>query len=233
MRWSMNAKTLKIIAVCSMTIDHIGLYLIPAHSWLYLVMRIIGRMAYPLFAFFIAQGFMHTHNRMHYFLRLLVYALIIEGLIAFYGIIDGAFHFLEMNVIWPLVFGLFALCMLDQKQWFIRLLVIPLVFLAEYAYIPYGAYGVLLIVIFGVFSRFGMQTMMFVVLNILFIDFPFYTLTHLEDFAKYPWMQWGSMFAMVPIFFYNHLRGKGSRWAFYVYYPLHLAVIFIISHIIY
>lgn len=229
----MNAKTLKIIAACSMTIDHIGLYLVPAHSWIYLVLRIIGRLAYPLFAFFIVQGFRHTHNRKRYLVRLLVYAIIIEGLIAIYGIIDGELHFLEMNVIWPLVLGLWALWILDHKQWFIQLWVIPIVFLAEYARIPYGAYGVLLIVMFCVFSRFGLQTLMFIFLNILFIDFPFYSLTGLEYFAKYPWMQWGSMIAMVPIFFYNHLRGKGSRWGFYVYYPLHLAVIFIVSHIIY
>jgi hypothetical protein len=66
----------------------------------------------------------------------------------------------------------------------------------------------------------------------MFINYPLYVLFGHYEFAKYPWIQWCSLIAMVPLFFYNHLRGWGSRWLFYLYYPLHLAVILGIRYLI-
>lgn len=62
----MSGFLLKWIAAITMLIDHAGLMLFPGEGW----MRIIGRIAYPLFAWCIAEGFRYTRNRLRYFLQI-------------------------------------------------------------------------------------------------------------------------------------------------------------------
>ena len=64
----MSGFILKLIAAATMLIDHAGLLLFPGHPW----MRIVGRIAYPLFAWCIAEGFRYTRNRMRYFLQVFI-----------------------------------------------------------------------------------------------------------------------------------------------------------------
>lgn len=64
----MSTFILKIIAVITMTIDHTGMLLCGNETW----MRAVGRIAFPLYAFFIAEGFRHTKNRLRYFLDIFV-----------------------------------------------------------------------------------------------------------------------------------------------------------------
>lgn len=68
----MNSNQLKIIAAISMVIDHIGYFLLPEALWL----RMIGRIAFPIFAYFIAEGCIHTKNIRKYFLDVLLLGLI-------------------------------------------------------------------------------------------------------------------------------------------------------------
>jgi len=71
----MNRNHLKLIACMSMLIDHIGYVLFPEAE----LLRIIGRIAMPIFAFFIGEGCLHTRDRKKYFLRLFVLALICQA----------------------------------------------------------------------------------------------------------------------------------------------------------
>ena len=66
MKLGLNNNQLKIIAMVAMLLDHIGAYLFPQVRWL----RIIGRLAYPIFAFMIAEGCRHTKNRVRYLLQM-------------------------------------------------------------------------------------------------------------------------------------------------------------------
>ena len=78
-KFGLPADVIKLIAIVSMLIDHTGAilqsYLTPE---LYELMRGIGRLAFPLFAFFIVEGFLHTRSVGKYLLRLSVFALISE-----------------------------------------------------------------------------------------------------------------------------------------------------------
>lgn len=74
----LSGSALKVIAVLSMVIDHSAYYLMEHGTLLYEVMRCFGRIAFPVFAFLIAEGFRHTRNRMKYFLRLLGFAVVSE-----------------------------------------------------------------------------------------------------------------------------------------------------------
>lgn len=69
---------MKVIAMVSMVTDHIALYFLKDDTFLYGVMRCVGRIAFPVFAFLIAEGFTHTRNRMRYFLTLLGFAAVSE-----------------------------------------------------------------------------------------------------------------------------------------------------------
>ena len=74
----LSGSALKVIALLSMVTDHCAYYLMEHGTHLYEVMRCFGRIAFPVFAFLIAEGFRHTRNRMKYFLQLLGFAVISE-----------------------------------------------------------------------------------------------------------------------------------------------------------
>ena len=78
----LSGSALKIIAVVSMVADHCAYYLLDSNSWAYEVMRCFGRIAFPVFAFLVAEGFAHTRNRMRYFVMFTL-ALGVAALAAF------------------------------------------------------------------------------------------------------------------------------------------------------
>ena len=66
-RWGLTGNQLKIIAMITMTCDHVGLQIFPQLQWL----RILGRLAMPIYAYMIAEGCRHTRDRKKYLMRLL------------------------------------------------------------------------------------------------------------------------------------------------------------------
>ena len=71
----LSSNALKLIALVSMTVDHIGLILFPQ----YRVLRIIGRIAFPIFAYMIAEGCRYTSNRIRYFLTIFLLTLLLTA----------------------------------------------------------------------------------------------------------------------------------------------------------
>lgn len=104
----MSGSALKVIAVISMVIDHSAYYLMEHETLLYEVMRCFGRIAFPVFAFLIAEGFLHTRNRMKYFLQLLGFAIISE--VPWY-LLNGADG--THNVLFTLALGVLALAAME------------------------------------------------------------------------------------------------------------------------
>lgn len=100
----MSGSALKVIAVISMVIDHSAYYLMEHETLLYEVMRCFGRIAFPVFAFLIAEGFQHTRNRIKYFLQLLGFAVVSE--VPWY-LLNGADG--THNVLFTLALGVMAL----------------------------------------------------------------------------------------------------------------------------
>ena len=104
----LNSFTLKIIAIITMIIDHIGYVFLPVGTAYYDIARAIGRISFPIFCFLIVQGFFHTRSHINYLIRLLIFALLSE--IPF----DLAFHktlfyWNSQNVFITLALGLFAI----------------------------------------------------------------------------------------------------------------------------
>ncbi len=147
--------TLKIIAMISMLVDHIGVLFFPG----IMIFRTIGRISFPIFAFMLARGYRHTSNRKRYQFRLLLFGIIsqIPYIFLNYGLTANYFHF---NVILFLLYSTFVLFVLEQMQkgkWN-SLLILPLIimiFLPLYLEVTfdsfafsYGTYGILMIIIF-------------------------------------------------------------------------------------
>ena len=235
---------LKLFAMAIMLIDHI------AYSWnfdvtamdVYLLMRIIGRVAFPIFAFMIAMGARFTHDIRKYLLRLLVFALISE--IPF----DLAFgfagpgkpvEFTHQNVYFTLLFGLLSLYALQvfQRKWrfgAVPAVAVLLLMMAAALLLrtDYDATGVLCIFLFyvGADKENSVRVPTFIAALIApAISFslelsPFSLnvgLNRLELFA---------LFALAPILLYNGNKGvKMNRFIYYAFYPGHLLLLYLIK----
>jgi hypothetical protein len=107
--FGLNGSAMKVIAMISMVIDHVALYLMEHGTVLYGTMRCIGRIAFPVFAFLIAEGFIHTRSRYRYFFTLLGFAVISE--IPWY-LLNGADG--THNVMFTLALGVATLMVLEN-----------------------------------------------------------------------------------------------------------------------
>lgn len=207
-----SGSTLKLIAIITMLMDHIGGILLPQYGFL----RIIGRLAFPIFCFLLVEGFLHTHNVYHYALRLGLFALISEVPfdLAIYHVPFYPYH---QNVFFTLFIGLIVLIGLKkfQEHPFIALTIfVAGALLALESYVDYGVFGIAMIVLIYLYSlhhNFIIFTLGFVFLNM---------------FAK--GIQCFGALAILPIALYNGKRGISLKYIFYIFYPAHLLILYFI-----
>ena len=152
--FGLSGSALKVIAMISMVIDHVALYLMEHGTALYETMRCIGRIAFPVFAFLIAEGFIHTRSRYRYFFTLLGFAVISE--IPWY-LLNGADG--THNVMFTLALGVATLMVLENLlqrspiQGFLWTL--GMAGLASWLGLDYEWRGILVIVIFYLFNGYS------------------------------------------------------------------------------
>ena len=202
----LSGSALKIIAVVSMVIDHCAYYLMDGNTMAYDVMRCFGRIAFPVFAFLVAEGFAHTRNRMRYFLSLLLFAAVSE--VPWY-LLNGADG--THNVMFTLAREHRILCCLS---------ILLTAWLAAWLETDYEWRGVLLIVVFYLL---GFGKGKFVTLHRM-MQLPF----------AFPLMMrygiTGALLACAVIFLYDGTRGfidgNVAKYGFYVFYPAHLLLFF-------
>jgi hypothetical protein len=226
----MNRFHLKIIAALTMVIDHVGFIFLNPDTNLYYISRAIGRIAFVLFAFMIAEGFHKTKDLKAYILRLGIFSAALEVFLIGYYFLSGVNMILNFNILWTLLFGLLALYLFFHKNQYYKIFAVLLVLAAELLDLSYGAYGVLMIVFFGVYRNKITNFLHLIFLNLMFIDQPLYTYIGMENMAKFPVIQWFSVIAIVFIFLYNGNMGKYKlKWFFYLFYPAHLALLYLIN----
>lgn len=206
-----NNFTLKLIAIISMLIDHIGYVLFPELTYL----RAIGRIAFPIFCFLIVEGFFHTRSHMHYLIRLSIFALLSE--IPFdLALHQTLFYWENQNVFITLALGLFAIFCLEEMN-NRKVYCIPFaltLFLAYITQCDYGIGGVLLICIFYQTRQTPWMRLILVAL-ILYIF--------------YGSIEMYGILAMIPITLYNGKRGPAFKMVFYWFYPVHLLLLYVIK----
>ena len=237
--FDLNRNHLKLIACLSMLIDHIGYVFFPYEE----AFRIVGRIAMPIFAFFIGEGCLHTRDRRKYLLRLLVLALICQSVYIAESIITGSNNGLYLNILFTFSFSI-ILCStflrLENENSFknrvIFILTVTAFWGMDYLFgrisssvginlqIDYGIEGIILPV-FAVMSRDKNKKLILFTVGLAFVAERLYGLNSpLFLFA---------MMSAVLLYFYNGEGGrKNLKYFFYLFYPVHLAVIYALDMII-
>ena len=241
----LSGSTLKLIAVVTMLIDHVGaavvwrlirfnadkngmVGMLPYDGLMqcYTIMRYIGRIAFPIYCFLLVEGFQKTRNKTKYVLRLGVFALISE--IPF----DLAFssrvlEFDYQNVFFTLFIGLLTMIVMEKVQLRLdraaikmgdTLMIVQYLFklavlaagalLAETMHTDYGAVGVICILVLYFFR--GNKVAQIA-----------------AGCCAFLW-EWTAPLAFIPIGFYNGKRGLKLKYFFYLFYPLHLLILYLI-----
>ena len=213
----LSGSALKIIAVVSMTIDHIAFYVLYqemgiGESWLYETMRCIGRLAFPIFAFLIVEGYRHTRHIGRYMLALLMTAIISE--IPWQLLGNAGSH----NVVFTLLLGLVGIFLVDHAHDAPWLMLMETVFFSAIATMlstDYTWHGICLVMMFYLFREHRVLAFIF--------GFPF-----LIDYGIV-----GSAIGMaIPLMYSGRrgfIKGQWMKYMFYIYYPLHLMVIWLLK----
>ena len=224
-------EVLKLIACVTMLIDHFGASVllelqIPHMDAVYYVCRSIGRIAFPIYCFLLVEGMHHTRNPLNYILRLAAGILLAE--LPFDMLFEGHFCWSAQNVMVTLTLGaVMLLCMRKtEKKWLKLLMVLPFAILAELAQCDYGAGGIVMIAVFALFDRLSLQTV-----ALFLVNWQLLPSAAVSVFGVVVIIQLLAVAAMVPIGLYSGRKLTHSRavqWAFYLFYPVHLLVLWII-----
>ena len=212
----LTSNQLKVLAMVTMTLDHIGVQLFPGVLWL----RVAGRLAMPIYAWMIAEGCAHTRDRKQYLLRLAGLALVCQLV-----------YFFAMGSLYQCLLVTFSLSILliyaiDSGSPLLGAGAFLLVlFLTGFLpnrlpgfYIDYSLWGVLTPVAVY-FGRNKWEKLLFCGLALVMLAA-----------AHSGFTQWLALLSLIPLALYNGKRGKRKiKWFFYLYYPIHLVVIYAIS----
>lgn len=226
-----SGSALKWFAVLIMLVDHIGACLLEVfvlnyygvsplagridnlYFWLSLdsVLRGIGRAAFPIFCFLLVEGAVHTRSPRKYLLRLTSFALISE--IPFdLALHNQPFYWGTQNVFFTLLAGLLVIQAFQRspgQEWRGMLALAVLGAAAELCGTDYGAIGVAVIVVMYLLrERFWAASVLSLILLVL--------LARIEIF---------SIPAFLILALYNGKRGRQPKYFFYVFYPVHLLIL--------
>lgn len=238
----MTCFILKIIAIITMFCDHLG----SAMYGTITPFNYIGRIAFPIFAFQISEGFLHTKNLEKYFIRLMAFALISQiPYILFLSIYSND---VRLNIFFTLTLGLITIWLHDYvhknisskldikvKDHFFRTLlkfivellpVIAICIIGHFAKVDYGCGGVLLVFMFYYFkeNRLAMN-ISFVTMYIIY-----YGIYMIKTGFNFVYL-WLFAFNVLPILFinlYNGKQGKKLKYFLYIFYPAHLLILYLL-----
>ena len=220
----LSGSTLKVLAMIAMVLDHsarfvfketplftssflsIGSYDV---SLLYL-MKFVGRWAFPIFAFLIVEGYLHTSNRFRYGRNLLLFAFISE--IPWNLIHSGTLFWGTQNVFFTLFLGYLGICAIEyykEQRGMQALCLLALLILSVALRADYGCSGYGFILMLYVLRE---QKIWQAIIGCCFLS-----------------SRWIAGLAFIPLNMYNgkrgFIQGKIAKYSFYAFYPLHLLVL--------
>lgn len=246
MKKGISQEGLKLLACATMLIDHIGYVLIyPAYQhavildgpgtaaaehlyFLYLLLRGIGRLSLPVFAFLLVEGFYHTKNKNRYMLRLAIGAAISE--LPYNLVVSGSPVWRDQqSIMVTLLLGFCALLAMERcsKLAWKPVAMLPFALFAELLHVDYGWSGIVLIALFEL-SRYlyNRDLIRFCGMLVLF----HYQSSVMLRFGNIsiPMQALGAL-SMLFIAAYDGRKITGSKavqWGFYLFYPLHLMLLY-------
>ena len=244
MKAKLNSNILKIIAIIAMTIDHIAWLVFPTYSsdFLPVVLHIIGRLTCPIMCYFIAEGYHHTKDINKYTARLFIFAAIshfpytlasmnfvdLKSFIPFYyGDVLN-----QTSVMWSLAWGLVMLRVANSEKIKDSLKVVLVILICLISFpSDWSCIASLCVMVFGTNrGKFKVQMLWMLFYVAIYSTVYFFALDKL-----YGIIQMAVALAIPLLAMYNGERdgspklNKFMKWAFYVYYPLHLLIIGLIG----
>lgn len=229
----MNRNVLKIIAFVSMIVDHIGAVFFPNIIWF----RVVGRIAMPIFAFFVAEGYFYTRNKVRYVLTLLGFMLI-AWLPFCFGL---GLPLYKINILGVFLISLLGMFLVDKlknetrsKVLYVSLLI--LYFVCVFAIdilglIPEGVFGVPIPIVFYAFR--DKKILKMVLAGVLLVVISLLVVLDNARVGLENYYQFASLLAIIPICLYSGSKGKlRLKYLFYIGYPAHLGVLWILKLLI-
>ena len=234
----LDSLSLKVLAMALMLCDHLWATVVPGNGWL----TSAGRLAFPIFAYQIVQGFLHTRSVKKYLGRLFLWALISE--VPFDLMYGGTvFYPFHQNVLFTFCLALVLLALIEKARERSRalfLLLLPVVFAAGYllgmvTMVDYYGYGVLTVLVFWLAEKLPCRPLFQLaglwVINIWMMGGMILTVELFGHALELP-QQGLALLALPFIWLYNGKRGKVSpaiQTACYAFYPAHMAALVLIQ----
>lgn len=231
----LSANALKYIAALAMLIDHIAWCFVDTYSVWGQIMHVIGRMTAPIMCYFIAEGYHYTRNVKKYLLRLGIFALISWTPFIFmeYGTLpiyyyEGNFSVNPVQgVIYTFFLGLLALVVIHSENLntavkaFLLTVIFMLSFIGDWLFL-----AIVWIIIFDKYRGNIKKQLLFFVISAVIMDSLLMVMMSVSEML----FQYGVLLAAIPLYFYNGKRGGEkfagfNKWFFYVFYPLHMAIL--------
>ncbi len=201
-----------------MFIDHMGLIFFPWEE----IWRMIGRLAFPLFAWGIVRWYKLTKNRQNYAKRIFILAIISQIPIFF------LFWNQIYNICFTLLFWLISLEIIENEKikiYFKAVFISIMLYIAQILNFDYGIYWVLTIILFYFTWQKKITFLYFSILTILF---------YLVDYKNFDFQYHYQIFALFAVFllYFTPIQKydfKINFWIKYWFYPIHLALLYIIA----
>jgi len=244
-----SQETLKLIACITMLLDHIGAALVvpidavyyadvalyTATAWVNLILRCIGRIAFPIFCFLLVEGVYHTRNPKKYIQRLAIGMLLSEIPFDLAFFRDGI-SWAHQSVMVTLLLGCLMVLGMKQSKGLWKLLwIVPFYFAAEWLHTDYAGEGILVIAMFALAKETKHEKWWRVAgMFLLYWDFS-YTCRYYNLDVYIP-MNRLPLLAAIPIALYDGRKltyNKTVQWAFYLFYPAHILILALLKWLIF
>ncbi len=242
-RGFLSSFTLRSFAMIFMLCDHLWATIIPGNQWL----TCVGRIAFPIFAFLIAEGYFNTKNFKKYLYRMLFFAVITEVPFNLMCVSMLVYPF-HQNVLWTFVWALLCMKILDKirekpQNWKNVLLFIATVFgfvlLGMLTMCDYGGNGVLTVLVFYFFRGKAwylkaLQLAALAIINFEFIKGMVIPFEFLGLSIEFP-QQGFAVLALAFIWLYSGKQGpynKFIKYFNYAFYPGHMLLLWFLSTVI-
>ncbi|MDH8676942.1 TraX family protein [Fusibacter bizertensis] len=213
---NLDTNFIKMFAIITMLIDHIGKILYPD----VLILQIIGRIAFPLFAYCIVVGVLYTNDVKQYVLRL-----------ALCGIVSQPFYVLAFDTDWlvsniflTLLVGVLVIQTIVERRWILLGL---LIVFSGVSNIDYGLRGILLMIVFYVFRENPRKS---ILMSTLILILP--TVNDLIFQNQDMSIQGVSVLALPLIYLHTDFNLRINKFVFYSFYPIHLLTLYLVKNFV-
>ena len=232
LRKKLTSFNLKIIAILAMTINHIGFIFKDIYNplWWQIIYLTIGKITFPIMAYLLNLGFQKTKSKTQYIIRLGIYALI--SIIPYHytiGINTDANIYPLNNILFTLMIGLSLITILDKLKPSKMIQVLFLIIASSITFnSDWNIIGVLIIYFFYKDSKVESKTLIIIAATTSIINF-IATL----DITSFTYL--GIILSIPILKNTNDERGYSNnliKHGFYIYYPLHLSILFILHLLI-